>query len=262
MAETNLKPYGKRGVKFMLPITILLLILPLAASKPVVNIHYYEIPHVMKCRVHLPEGYDPAKAYPLLIALHGRGGGAQDFDRLWERQAKAQCLFVTPEGPYVLPFDQRRDIPGYSWYLLVNDRNIWAMADSLGVTAMTNTVAEIKANYKVGPVYILGFSQGASLAYHVAVLHPDIFAGVLAIAGIFPGEFISQENLGKALPTLRIFIAHGRSDPALPMAESEKSRTLLEKAGFAVTFQTFKGGHTLPDDLFQKILAWIGALAA
>ncbi len=239
---------------------LLAILLPAqAAVKPVVNTHYYETPHVMKCRVHLPEGYDPAKTYPLLIALHGRGGSAQDFDRLWERQARAQCLFVTPEGPYVLPFEQRRDIPGYSWYLLVNDRSIWAMADPLGITAMTNTVAEIKANYRVGPVYILGFSQGASLAYEAALRHPDIFSGVLAIAGIYPGEFIRPEDLGKALPTLRIFIAHGSSDPALPMAESEKSRTLLEKAGFTVTFQTFKGGHTLPDDLFQKILAWIGA---
>jgi phospholipase/carboxylesterase len=241
---------------------VILLLLPAlapAAVKPVVNIHYYQISHMMKCLVHLPEGYDPAKTYPLLIALHGRGGSAQDFDRLWERQAKAQCLFVTPEGPYVLPFDQRRDIPGYSWYLLMNDRNIWAMADPLVVQAMIATVAEIKANYKVGPVYILGFSQGASLAYQVALRHPDVFSGVLAVAGLFPAEFLTQADLNRAAPSLRVFIAHGTRDAVVKPAVSEKARAFLEKAGFRVTYQTFKGAHTVSADLFRDILAWIGA---
>jgi phospholipase/carboxylesterase len=124
---------------------------------------------------------------------------------------------------------------------------------------MVATVAEIKANYKVGPVYVLGFSQGASLAYQAALRHPDLFSGVLAVAGLFPAEFLTQADLNRAAPTLRVFIAHGTRDAVLKPAASEEARSFLEKAGFQVTFQAFKGGHELSVDLFRAILAWIGA---
>jgi phospholipase/carboxylesterase len=234
-------------------------VLATAAVKPVVNTHYYPISHTMKCLVHLPAGYDPGKAYPLLIGLHGSGGSPQNFTGLWEKFSKAQCLLAAPEGPYLLSPEQRRDIPGYSWFLQVKDRRIWAMADPLVVQAMVATVEEVKANYKVGPVYILGFSQGASLAYQAALRHPDIFAGVLAVAGLFPAEFLTQADLDRAAPTLRVFIAHGTRDAVVKPAASEKARSFLEKAGFQVTFQAFKGGHELPAGLFRDILAWIGA---
>jgi len=248
-----------REARFVLLLAILLPALAPAAVKPVVNTHYYQVPHVMKCLVHLPAAFDPGRSYPLLVALHGSGGSAQNFDRLWAGHSKAQYLLAAPEGPYVLPPEQRRDIPGCSWFLQVKDRRVWAMADPLVVQAMVATVTEIKANYKVGPVYILGFSQGAALAYQAALSHPDLFAGVLAIAGLFPAEFITQADLNRAAPTLRVFIAHGTRDAAVKPATSEKARSLLEKAGFQVTFQAFKGGHTLPADLFRDILAWIGA---
>jgi predicted esterase len=232
-----------------------------AAVKPVVNTHYYQISHMMKCLVHLPAGYDPGRTYPLLIGLHGSGGSPEIFGRLWERNSKAQCLLAAPEGPYVLPPEQRRDIPGHSWFLQVQDRRLWAMADPLVVQAMVATVAEIRANHKVGPVYILGFSQGASLAYQAALRHPDQFAGVLAVAGLFPAEFLTQADLDRAAPSLRVFIAHGARDGVVKPAASEKARSFLEKAGFQVTFQSFKGGHELPAGLFRDILAWIGAPA-
>jgi phospholipase/carboxylesterase len=248
-----------RGVRSILLLALLLPAVAPAAVRPVVNTHYYPISHVMKCLIYLPAGYDPGKAYPLLVALHGSGGSPELFGRLWERNAKAQCLLVAPEGPYVLPPEQRRDIPGYSWFLQVKDRRIWAMADPLVVQAMVATVAEIKASYKVGPVYILGFSQGASLAYQAALRHPDIFSGVLAVAGLFPAEFLNQADLDRAAPTLRVFIAHGSRDAVVKPAASEKARSFLEKAGFQMTFQAFRGGHELPAALFRDLLAWIGA---
>lgn len=253
---------GERRRSHGRDILLLALLLPAlapAAVKPVVNTHYYPISHMMKCLVRLPAGYDPGQAYPLLIALHGSGGSPQNFAGLWEKHSKAQCLLAAPEGPYMLPAEQRRDIPGHSWFLQVKDRRIWAMADPLVVQAMLATVVEIKANYKVGPVYILGFSQGASLAYQVALRHADIFSGVLAIAGLFPAEFLTQADLDRAAPLLRVFIAHGARDAVVKPEASEKARAFLQKAGFKVTFQAFKGGHELPVDLFRDIFTWIGA---
>jgi phospholipase/carboxylesterase len=252
--------HHRRGSGWIgLALALLLAAPALAVAATQVNTHYYAIPHMMTCRVHLPADYDPARAYPLLIALHGSGGGIGDYDSLWAGEAKAQCLFVTPEGPYGLPGTPQR--PGHSWYLQVRDRRIWALADPLAVEAMLATVAEIRANYRVGAVYILGFSQGASLAYQTAMLHPQTFAGVLAVAGLYPDEAIGRERLALAAPALRVFIAHGDQDAAISPQASEKARALLEAAGCNVTYQRFAAGHAIPAELFRKMLAWVGALA-
>jgi phospholipase/carboxylesterase len=244
---------------------ILLLItmagLPLTAAQPAARTHFYEIRHVMSCQVRFPADYDPARTYPLLVALHGSGGSPMNFDSLWEKHAAAQCIFAAPEGPY--PFSARQGgSMGRSWYLLVKDRRIWELADPLAVQAMIATVVELKASYKVGPVYILGFSQGAALAYQAAIGHPETFAGVLAVAGVFPAESIRPADLERARDTLRIFIAHGSRDPKIHPRQSETARALLEKAGFQVSFQAFKGGHAIPPGLLRQALDWIGAASS
>lgn len=228
-------------------------------AKTAKNAHFYKIEHVMRCLVHFPEGYDGKAEYVLVIALHGRGGSARDFDHLWEKVGGARCIMATPEGPYILPFEQRRDIPGHSWDIPVTDPRIWAMADPLVVDGLVKTVKEIREHYRVGKVYIMGFSQGAAYAYMAAIRNPDIFSGALALAGNYPGEFLAREDLENAKGKVRIFIAHARNDKQVPYKKSAEARETLEKLGFKVDFHSFLEGHSVPAALFEKALNWTGA---
>ena len=232
-----------------------------AAGPVTVRTHFYEIPHVMSCRVYLPAGYDPGRRYPLLVALHGSGGSADSFASLWRRQPRAQCIFAVPEGPYPFPTDRQGGSSGRSWYLLVKEKRVWELADPLAIRAMMATVEELSASYRVGPVYILGFSQGASLAYQAALGHPDVFAGVIAVAGLLPQEAAQPAVLEKARGRLRVFIAHGSRDSRVSPKASEAARAQLEEGGLQVSFRKFQGGHAVTDDLFGSILEWIGAWA-
>src|SRR4030095_16543068 len=38
--------------------------------------------------VHLPAAYDPAKAWPLLVTLHGTGGNGSSWIQTWLRTAR------------------------------------------------------------------------------------------------------------------------------------------------------------------------------
>lgn len=232
-----------------------------AADRPAVRTHFYEIPHVMSCQVRLPADYDPARTYPLLVALHGSGGSPENFASLWRKQDGAPCIIAAPEGPYPFPVRQGGS-SGRSWYLLVKDRRIWELADPLAVRAMLATVAELKASYRVGAVYILGFSQGAALAYQAALGHPEVFSGLLAVAGVFPENSIRADDLERGRGSLRIWIAHGSRDNLVHPRQSEAARALLEKAGFQVHFQAFKGGHVMTPGLFRQALDWISAASA
>jgi phospholipase/carboxylesterase len=235
---------------------------PAAGRTPDVRSHFFEIRHVMSCRVLLPPGYDPDATYPLLVALHGAGGGAGNFDALWQGQPKARCLLAAPEAPYPMPTDARGGAAGRSWYLLVKDRRIWELADPLAAQGVIATVEEMRKHYRIGSVYVLGFSQGASLAYQAAVSRPDIFAGVLAVAGQFPEESLRAGDLQRARGTLRVFIAHGDRDRRITPRASERARERLQSAGFQVTYQAFRGGHEVPAALFLRALLWMGAADA
>jgi len=229
-----------------------------AADPQTVRTHFSQIPHVISCRVYLPAGYDPGRRTPLLIALHGSGGSAGSFASLWRRDPRAQCIFAVPEGPYPFPSDRQGGSSGRSWYLLVKEKRVWELADPLSVRAIMATVEELQACYPAGPVYILGFSQGASLAYQAALGHAHAFAGVIAVAGLLPQQALPASGLDKA-GSLRVFIAHGSRDARVPPARSAEARARREAAGLQVTMRTFRGGHDIPRELFQEILEWIGA---
>jgi phospholipase/carboxylesterase len=48
-------------------------------------------------------------------------------------------------------------------------------------------------------------------------------------------------------------ISHGRRDPLLPFAGSERAKALLERHGFSVTFHPFDGGHAIPPEVVRAL---------
>src|SRR5205085_675768 len=49
--------------------------------------------------IQVPATYDPAKAWPLLVTLHGAGGNGLDWIRTWSRTAGSKYVIVAPTTP-------------------------------------------------------------------------------------------------------------------------------------------------------------------
>jgi predicted esterase len=213
-------------------------------------------PRVNLYRFRLPASYDAAKAYPLVVGLHGNGSNADNLMQSMPTDAFEGMICAAPEGAY--PRTDLASLRGehFSWYLPDADRALWPLLDALTSEQVLRVVEDVSQRHRVSRVVLLGFSQGVSAAYLAAMKRPDRIAGIVAFAGSFPRTSVTPEQL-KAASQIRVMIGHGTTDAQVGIEASERARDLLREAGYRVQFETFDGGHALPPDVMRNAGAWI-----
>jgi len=202
---------------------------------------------------------NPAAAPPLVVALHGRGGTASEFANLWGALREPRPLLAVPQGPYPMLITGATPAVGWSWFALSEDRSLWRRADPFAVEQVLRVVSDLRQARSIGDVYLLGFSQGVSLAFMTAVQAPERFAGVIAFGGRLPTDTVPEERFRAAAPTLRVFLAHGTQDRTVKPKESQRAREVLEALGYAVVYREFPGGHQLSAELLREAQQWMTA---
>ncbi len=232
----------------------------LDAGKGLGNNIYVKAEKLVKCRVLLPENYDPEKSYPLLIGMHGYGGSSEDFAGVWSKLDTHAFIFVIPEAPYLKSPDDFRMGTGYSWSIDVNDLDLYKRSDHLSSEFIRNVKKYVSENYKIDKSYLLGFSQGGGYAYVTGIKNPNEFDGIICFGARLPDTqkypwFLSDEDIEQAYK-LKVFIAHGKSD-RFPKTASEAKRK-LKKFGYDVELYLFDGGHIMDREALNKAIEWMG----
>jgi polyhydroxybutyrate depolymerase len=166
--------------------------------------------------VHVPPGADGHTPRPAVVMFHGAGGTAEwtADETGWSDKADAEdFVAVYPEG---LPLDPAQP-PGF----LANPQ-VWddgrghshrgePVNDLAFVSALFD---ELPARWGVDPgrVYVTGFSNGAGMAFRVAVELSQRVAAVAPVAGYLR---LDDPRLARAVPTLYLI---GADDPLVPLA--------------------------------------------
>src|SRR5439155_17012023 len=117
-------------------------------------------------QVMLPPEYQPGRLYPVLIALHDAGERPEVMIRRWSALAEQNGYFlVVPQWEQSV-----RGLYGYS---------------AEEHAALTDVVRDLRRRFAVDSdrIFLTGFGEGANMAYDVGLSHPDLFAGVLPVAG-------------------------------------------------------------------------------
>ncbi|MCX6567290.1 MAG: alpha/beta hydrolase-fold protein [Candidatus Aminicenantes bacterium] len=205
--------------------------------------------------VKLPVDYNPAKPYTLLVALHGNGGSAQGWAPSFNRYANEPFIVAIPQGAYQKPQG------GFSWFYETTDRSLWKSYDTLAVTKLLEAVAEVSSRYPVKEKFILGFSQGAGMAYMAGILNPAIIRGVIAIGGVMPeidreGSLINDSQVIRARG-LKLLIARGNSDDLVNRQHFTDQRKYFRSKGYDVSSYEYQGGHSLTESLLGRIRRWL-----
>jgi phospholipase/carboxylesterase len=101
-----------------------------------------------------------------------------------------------------------------------------------------------------------GFSQGAMLATDVALRLEERSAALVALSGTLLLE-TQWKTLAQNRQALPVFQSHGTVDPVLPYFAAQSLNTLLQAAGLTVQFETFEGGHTIPDSVMASLARFL-----
>jgi predicted esterase len=187
-----------------------------------------------------PEGYSDQKKYPLFIALHGWGGNAESFKKIWKSTKTGK--------EYIQAFVQSSQV-------VSQDAFGWSDFQ-LGRKDITKIYKKLIRQYPVDTKQIIigGFSQGGQMALDIAIhnIIPTLGFVVLKPGGGIPDDF-NLEAVEKAVKQgLRGTIITGEKDHSL--ADQEKMVKIFEQAKLPHRFIINKDqGHWFTKDLSQQM---------
>lgn len=195
----------------------------------------------------LTGGATEGEALPLVIALHCMGCAPEDWLPAFERfPDKARVIL-----PYGRPFGG-----SYDWFhfspgehtpadALATAERLAAFLDSLSSAVPTK-----------GRPAVVGFSQGAFLAYILAARHPRSVGAVIPISGSLPpGAWPSGWPAGVPKPVIRAL--HGKQDEAVPFREARAAIEHLRGLGLDAELREYDVAHELTPEMERD---WAQAL--
>ena len=85
----------------------------------------------------------------------------------------------------------------------------------------------------------------------------SIVSAKLSVHRIIQFKWLSRDEIEHA-NGLRVFISHGEKDHTVEYKLGVRSRDILKRYGYNVTFQSFEGGHNLPPkEILVQAIDWI-----
>ena len=202
--------------------------------------------HAFFAPLHYERGY----AYPLIVWLHGPGSDERQLRRIMPLVSTRNYVAVAPRGVCMKEVggDQQE---GYGWphtYEQVPqvEQHIFDAIQA----------ASHKYNISSQRIFLAGFDCGGTMAFRVALSHPQHFAGILSLCGALPIGRTPLANLTLARK-LPIFLSVGRHSSRYPASAVCENLRLMHTAGMSVTLRQYPCGHELMTQMLADIDRWI-----
>lgn len=105
---------------------------------------------------------------------------------------------------------------------------------------------------------VMGFSQGAAMAYALAAFYPQRVHSVIALAGFLPAEDPLPDRYTD-LKDKKIYVAHGSKDNVIPVSMAQEAVRALKVAGAEVVYCESDVGHKLSAPCLRGLTEFITA---
>jgi phospholipase/carboxylesterase len=183
----------------------------------------------------------------LLLLLHGHLGNENVMWILTKSIPKSYTM-LAPRAPVELGPNQ------YSWHAIQPQwPSLQGTYHGLALDLLEHVDAWAKENTPDVTQYdVMGFSQGAVMAYALSFLFPQRIGKVAVIAGFVPQSWKSDlEDIN--LQGRTYFIAHGTKDEIIPIEKARQVERMLKVKGAEVQFCSAETGHKLGANCFSGL---------
>lgn len=206
---------------------------------------------------------------PLIVLLHGFAGSADDLAP-FAKSLGVAGHFVFPEAGLTL---EAYDLPGRAWWPSDGSRGDGVRPRGGGARDLSDFepealdtarehfsdfLDELQAEHG-GELVLGGFSQGAMLAFDVALRTPRAIKALVQFSGCRIARRRWDPRL-TARAGMRAFVSHGRFDDDLSFEATEAFVTDLVAAGWNIDFCPFDGGHEMPLPVLRRLKAFLRSL--
>ena len=204
-----------------------------------------QISHTVYYWVQVPKQKGP---HPLLIVLHGFGQVAGQFIKVFEPLAQKGILVAAPQGAHQLYTNLKERRVGFSW--LTKYESDQSVSDFVAYMGQFFKLLQETCEVDSQRVFMLGFSQGVSMAYRTWAHSSLPVRGVIACGGDLPPDIVEQLE---GLPPIQILLVHGRQDEEVSPEKAQKALKHLRASGLKPELFDFEGGHVVPSRALPKV---------
>ena len=121
---------------------------------------------------------------------------------------------------------------GYQWFSLENyTPDAMEKGASEAYPILKSFIDELREEYKVDKVSLVGFSQGTMMALYYGLRHGEDVHGILGYSGALMGATLKVLDAQKKLP---VHLIHGDADDVVPVQATEMAYNQLKELGCAV----------------------------
>jgi poly(hydroxyalkanoate) depolymerase family esterase len=188
---------------------------------------------------YIPSSYTAQKAYPMFVVLHGGTQTAEEMATMTQMNQLAETY------QFIVLYPEQSTLSNayryWNWFLPTNQTR--ENGEPLIISDMMNT---LMSKYRVDKtkIYAVGFSAGACMALHMAILYPDIISGVamasglgygvamdgqqayIAMNGTFPSVKTTAELAYENMPVefrrpIKILVVHGDEDTRVNLKNAD-----------------------------------------
>jgi phospholipase/carboxylesterase len=189
--------------------------------------------------VFVPEYYEPDRAWPLVMALHGGSGNGRAFLWSWVAAARsAGAILVSPTAV------------GETWALMGDDRDTPNLARILDV---------VGGRWRIDPDHRLltGMSDGGTFTYVSGLEAGSPFSHLAPVAAAFHPMLAGMAD-AERIRGLPICVVHGALDWMFNVELARQAQQALTAAGARVTYREIADlSHCYPREINRELLAWL-----
>ncbi|MEZ5815315.1 MAG: alpha/beta hydrolase-fold protein [Alphaproteobacteria bacterium] len=218
--------------------------------------HHYSFgltfPFVGSYYLMKPENYDPAKQYPLVVALHGVSKHAYPAEALAQPDFRKKYPFFI-----MVPI-----APGQAFWATPKNKNYQMDQGALPwpdhLPLVISGIEGIASQYNINKskIIITGHSMGASGVIGALERYPDYFSGGIGSSGVWDPNQIS--NIRTPL-----FIFHGTQDAAVPVHYATALKEAARNKGRLIRVHILENrGHEIGSVIYKSPQVWDNLIAA
>jgi phospholipase/carboxylesterase len=191
---------------------------------------------------------------PMAVLLHGLGADELDLFGL-APYLDPRLVVVSARAPH------EAQPMGHSWFDIdwsevpprVDFQQVVESRD-----AILRFVGEAAATYGADPsrVWLVGFSQGGSMATACALSRPEVLRGIVAHSGRIPARAVPALP-APGLAGFPVLWQHGRADPVVPISFGHEARGLLTGLGMRLDYREYPIGHEISEESLRDLCEWM-----
>jgi phospholipase/carboxylesterase len=188
--------------------------------------------------VYVPEDYNDARAYPLVMALHGGSGHGRLFLWSWLREARGRdVILVAPTAV------------NDTWSLMepqVDSGNLGVVLDAVGQRWRVDR----------SRLLLTGMSDGGTFTLLGGLDNASPFTHLAPVAASFHPLLLTMTEPSRVMG-LPVYLVHGALDWMFPVSIARGARQALTAAGAQVTYREIADlSHVYPREEGSAILDW------